>query len=264
MADMPGRHARRGSAVSPFRRGLASGCAREQCKNFPEDLLAGNRLRKRLVRHDLAAAAAVILVPADITGRCQIVHDAVGASLGDVQAGRHGIQSHPRVVREKQQHTAVVTHDAQLPMPKTLSRFLEKNCGHCVAGLRIQGSSAAARPGQKAHRMAHPRSGHQNRAVTGGCCVRRQRGGASRRQPLRITGHRHVSAAARSPAPDERCARSVPPLCTGIGCGGPKAVTTDGRSFWPCRRVGRAVRVRRASWLGYRSTSLHPRTGGFR
>jgi hypothetical protein len=137
---------RRGSAVSPFRRGLASGSAREQGKNFPEDLLAGNGLRKRPVRHDLVAVAAAIFVRADITGRCQVVHDAVGASLSDVQAGRDVMQSHPRVVREKRQHTAVVTHAAPATMPKTLSRFLEKNCEHCVVDLRIQGSSAARCP----------------------------------------------------------------------------------------------------------------------
>jgi hypothetical protein len=91
---------RRGSAVSPFRRLLASGSAWEQGKNFPEDLFAGNGLWKRLVRHDLVAVAAVILVLADVTGRCQVVHDAVGASLSDVQAGRHIMQSHLRVVRE--------------------------------------------------------------------------------------------------------------------------------------------------------------------
>jgi hypothetical protein len=103
---------RRDSAVSPFRRGLASGYAREQGKNIPEDLLAGNRLRKRLVRRDLVAVAADILVLADVTGRCEVSHDAMGAALGAAQAGRHVMQSHPRVVREKQQHTAVVTPGA--------------------------------------------------------------------------------------------------------------------------------------------------------
>jgi hypothetical protein len=101
---------RRDSTGSPFRRGLASGCAWEQGKNIPEGLLAGNGLRK-LVRHDLVAVAAANLVLADVAGRCQVSHDAVGAALGDAQAGRHVMQSHPRVIREKQQHTVVITHE---------------------------------------------------------------------------------------------------------------------------------------------------------
>src|SRR5690348_4636554 len=129
-----------GSAVFPFRWGLASGCAREQGKDFPEGLLAGNGLRKRLVRNDRVAVAAVIVVLADVAGRCQVGHDAVGASLGDAQACRHVMQSHPRVVREKQQNTAVVTHEAPAHTPETLSRFLEKNCEYCAP------SSAACRP----------------------------------------------------------------------------------------------------------------------
>ena len=140
MAGMSGTHAaaeRWGSAVFPFRWGLASGCAREQGKDFPEGLLAGNGLRKRLVRHDRVAVAAVIVVLADVAGRCEVGHDAVGASLGDAQAGRDVMQSHPRVVREIQQHTAVVTQEAPAPMPETLSRFLEKNCEHCVVDLKI-------------------------------------------------------------------------------------------------------------------------------
>src|SRR5689334_6047594 len=120
---------RRGSAVSPFRRGLASGHAREQGKNFPEDLLAGNGLRKWLVRHDLVAVAAVILVLADGTGRRQVAHDAVGVSLRDVQAG-HVTQSHPRVIREKQQHTAVITHEApNYPCQKHYHDFWKKIAG---------------------------------------------------------------------------------------------------------------------------------------
>jgi len=55
--------------VFPFRRRLASGCAREQGKDFPEGLLAGNGLWKRLVRHDLVAVAAAILVLADVVHR---------------------------------------------------------------------------------------------------------------------------------------------------------------------------------------------------
>lgn len=153
MADVSGTHAaveRQGSAVFPFRGRLASGRAREQGKDFPEGLLAGNGLWKRLVRHGLVAVAAVILVLADVADRCQVGHDAVGASLGDAQAARDVMQSHPRVVREKQQHTTVVTHEAPAPMPETLSRFLEKNCEHCVVDLKIQGSSdAARRPGQR-------------------------------------------------------------------------------------------------------------------
>jgi hypothetical protein len=115
MANGPGTPARReaaGSPASPFHWRLASGYAREQGKNFPEDLLAGNGLRKRLVRHALIAVTAAVLVLADVAGHCQLSHDAVGASLGDAQAGRDVMQSHPRVVREKQQHTTVVTHEA--------------------------------------------------------------------------------------------------------------------------------------------------------
>lgn len=160
MADVSGTHAaaeRRGSAVFPFRWRLASGSAWEQGKDFPEGLLAGNGLRKRLVRHDRVAVAAVIVVLADVAGRCQVGDDAVGASLGDAQAGRDVLQSHPRVVREKQQHTAVVTHEAPGPMPKTLSQFLEKNCEHCVVGLKIQGASdAARRPGQRDQTTVSP------------------------------------------------------------------------------------------------------------
>jgi hypothetical protein len=138
------------SAVFRFHWRLASGCAREQGKDLPEGLLAGNGLRKRLVRHDRVPVPVVIGVLADAAGRCQVGHDAMGASLGDAQAGRDVTQSHPRVVREKQRHTAVVTHEAPALMPKTLSRFLEKNCEHFVVDLKIQGSSdAARRPGQR-------------------------------------------------------------------------------------------------------------------
>src|SRR5579859_5116295 len=90
---------RRSSAVSSLRRRLASGCAREQGKNFPEGLLAGNRLRKRLVRHGLVTVAAVILLLADVAGRCQVRHDAVGGPLGDVQAGRD-------VMQRSEEHTS--------------------------------------------------------------------------------------------------------------------------------------------------------------
>lgn len=115
MADVSGTPALReaaGSAVSPFRWRLASSCAREHRKNFPEGLLAGNGLWKRLVRHDVVPVAAAILVLADVADRCQVSHDAVGASLGDAQAGREVTRSHPRIVREKQQRTAMVTHEA--------------------------------------------------------------------------------------------------------------------------------------------------------
>jgi hypothetical protein len=130
MAAVPGTPARSeaaGSAVSPFRWRLASGRAREQGKNFPEDLLAGNGLRKRLVRRDLIAVTPAILVPADVAGHCQVGHDAVGASLGDAQASRHVMQSYPRVVREKQQDRAVVTHESSCcPYRKHYHDFWKK------------------------------------------------------------------------------------------------------------------------------------------
>jgi hypothetical protein len=141
MADVSGTHARRGAtglSSIPFRWRLATGGAREQGKNFPEGLLAGNGLWKRPVRHGLGAVAAVILVLADVAGRRQVGHDVVGASLGDAQAGRDVMKSHPWVVCEIQQPTAAATHEAPAPMPETLSRFLEKNCEHCAVGLAIQ------------------------------------------------------------------------------------------------------------------------------
>ena len=109
---------------------------------MPEGLLAGNGLWKRLVRHDRVAVAAVIVVPADVAGRCQVGHDAVGASLGDAQAGPDVMQSHPGVVREKQQHTAVVTHEAPASCPKHYHDFWKQIAGIAIVGLKIQGAAA--------------------------------------------------------------------------------------------------------------------------
>ena len=73
---------------------------------------------QREVGLDLVAAEAAIFLLDHVAGCGQVGDDAVGAALGDVQAGRDVARSRARVVSDAQQHPGVAGQEAPVRHPK--------------------------------------------------------------------------------------------------------------------------------------------------
>jgi hypothetical protein len=66
---------------------------------------------------DLVAVAAAVFLLDDVPGCDQVGHDAVGAALGDVQAGRDIAQPGARVAGDAQQDPGVIGQEAPARHP---------------------------------------------------------------------------------------------------------------------------------------------------
>jgi hypothetical protein len=62
--------------------------AAQDGEDFADGRFLAGSLRQRQVRLDLVAVAAAVLLPDQVAGLGEIGDDAVGAALGDAQAGR--------------------------------------------------------------------------------------------------------------------------------------------------------------------------------
>src|SRR6266568_1038630 len=90
--------------------GPVPGC--EQGDDLADGRLPGTGLGYRQVSLDLVAVAAAVLLRDHVAGRGEVGDDAVGAALGDAQAGRDVTQSRARVVGDVQQNPGVVGQEA--------------------------------------------------------------------------------------------------------------------------------------------------------
>ena len=90
----------------------ARGC--EQGEDLADGGSPGAGLGHRQAGLDPVAVAAAVLLPDHVAGLGEIGDDAVGAALGDAQAGRDVTQPRARVVREAQQHPGVLVRKPQL------------------------------------------------------------------------------------------------------------------------------------------------------
>src|SRR5260370_32600378 len=83
-----------------------SGCGRggagQQGQDLPDSAFPPVRFWQREMRLDLVAVTAAVLLLDYVDGLEQIRADAEGAAFGDVQAGCHGTQAHPRVMGDEQ------------------------------------------------------------------------------------------------------------------------------------------------------------------
>jgi hypothetical protein len=77
---------------------------------------------------NLVAVAAAVLLRDHVAGLGEVGNDAVGAAIGDAQAGRDVAQSRARVVGDVQQDPGVVGQEAPLPYGDKCTTFLEKYC----------------------------------------------------------------------------------------------------------------------------------------
>ena len=77
----------------------------------------GGGFGQREVRLDLVAVAAAVFVLDHVAGCGQVGDDAVGAALGDVQAGRDVARPRARVVGDAQQHPGVAGQEAPARHP---------------------------------------------------------------------------------------------------------------------------------------------------
>jgi len=80
------------------------------------------------VRLDLVAVAAAVLLLDEVAGCGQVGDDAVGAALGDVQAGGDVAQACARVVGDAQQRPGVIGQETPACHDNSLPYFPEKNC----------------------------------------------------------------------------------------------------------------------------------------
>ena len=74
------------------------------------------------------AVAAAVLVRDHVAGLGQVGDDAVGAALGNAQAGRDIAQPRARVVCDVQQDPSVVGKEAPARHANDSTVFLEKYC----------------------------------------------------------------------------------------------------------------------------------------
>ena len=82
--------------------------AHEEGQDFADGGFLAGGFWQREVRLDLVAVAAAVFVLDDVPGCGQVGDDAVGAAVGDVQAGADVARPGARVVGEAQQDPGVV------------------------------------------------------------------------------------------------------------------------------------------------------------
>jgi hypothetical protein len=85
-------------------------------EDFADGRFLAGSLRQWQVRLDLIAVAAAVFLLQHVTGPDEVGDDAVGAALGDAQAGREVAQPHARVAGDAQQHPAWLVRKLQLSM----------------------------------------------------------------------------------------------------------------------------------------------------
>src|SRR5579863_5872445 len=96
------------------RAGSGPAPVREQGDDLADGRLPGAGPGYRQVRLDLVAVAAAVLLRDHVAGLGQVGDDAVGAALGDTQAGRDVAQSRAWVAGDVQQDPGVVGQEAPL------------------------------------------------------------------------------------------------------------------------------------------------------
>jgi hypothetical protein len=102
--------------------------AREQGEDFADGGFLAGRFGQPQVRLDLVAVAAAVFLLHHVAGFGQAGDDAVGAALGDVQAGRGVAQPHARSWAMHSSTRAWLARKLQLTTLKNLSQFLEIYC----------------------------------------------------------------------------------------------------------------------------------------
>ena len=103
-----GDRVRAAAFVRPSGRSQRRVGAGKKGQDLADRAIPASGLREREVRLDLVAVAAAVLLPDQVAGLGEIGDDAVGAALGDAQAGRDVAQARAGVVCDAQQHPGVV------------------------------------------------------------------------------------------------------------------------------------------------------------
>jgi hypothetical protein len=93
-----------------------------------ESVFAGGGFGQREVRLDLVSVAAAVFVLDHVAGCGQVGEDAVGAALGDVQAGCDVAQPRVRVASDAQRHPGVAAQEAPSRHPENVFIFPEICC----------------------------------------------------------------------------------------------------------------------------------------
>ena len=91
-----------------WRAGRAVRVSQQDGEDLADGGFPGAGLGQRQVRLDLVAVAAAVFLLDHITGLGEVSDDAVGAALGDAQAGRDVAQPRARVMRDAQQDPGVI------------------------------------------------------------------------------------------------------------------------------------------------------------
>ncbi len=86
-------------------------------------VFAGGGFGQREVRLDLVSVAAAVFVLDHVAGCGQVGEDAVGAALGDVQAGCDVAQPRVRVASDAQRHPGWLVRKLHLVTRRTYSYF---------------------------------------------------------------------------------------------------------------------------------------------
>ena len=81
-------------------------------QHLADGALPAGGLWQRQVRLDFVLVAAAVLHLGDVAGRGEISDDAVGAALGDAEAGRDIAQPNTRVSGYAQHHAGMVRQEA--------------------------------------------------------------------------------------------------------------------------------------------------------
>ena len=121
----------------------------EQGDDLADGRLPGAWLGYRQVSLDLVPVAATVPLRDHVAGVGQVGNDAVGAALGDAQAGRDVPQSCARVVAMCSRTRAWLVRKPHSAMPLSVQLFLEKYCLFQIAAIGCgQAPGSAAYGGQ--------------------------------------------------------------------------------------------------------------------
>jgi hypothetical protein len=124
----------------------------------------GAALGQRQVGLDLVAVAAAVLLLHHITCPGEVGNDAVGAALGDAQAGGDVAQPRARVVGEAHQHPGVGGQETQSATPGKLAQLVSGNTSLALEpGLRPAAGYRGPAPGLRGDAdqpAGRPRSRH--------------------------------------------------------------------------------------------------------
>ena len=121
-----------------LRRSVGCGVTCERCEQFPDAMVAVERVPKRHCGVELVAVAPPLSNPFEVSGLFQFGHDALCGSLRNSDLSGDIPHPHVRVLRHTHQHVRVVrekgpsSHDATVPRSKLILLNIIQDCKYLL------------------------------------------------------------------------------------------------------------------------------------